>query len=119
MKNVFWALTILHIFLGLGRWFDSRFVPAVLAAQPVNPASGRGGDVAEEAQHRDNVKSTFRSDYEDYDRNKDGSLDAAELRESISGLRATDVVKFFYDLDVNDDGQVSFDEYITYASSTV
>eukprot|EP01017_Pseudomicrothorax_dubius_P016627 TRINITY_DN1884_c0_g4_i2.p2 TRINITY_DN1884_c0_g4~~TRINITY_DN1884_c0_g4_i2.p2 ORF type:complete len:115 (+),score=35.64 TRINITY_DN1884_c0_g4_i2:68-412(+) len=54
----------------------------------------------------------YREEFQSYDQNKDGLLDAMEIRASAEGINDDEVISFFELVDDNDSGSVSFDEYV-------
>merc|ERR1719382_901356 len=64
----------------------------------------RGGDKGSTDQHK--------NDFIAFDLNQDGYVDASEVRRHFDGLSQEDVSAFFIASDKNEDGLVTFDEYL-------
>lgn len=92
------ALSVLGIVLGIG-----LVVLGVISLQ---------GAAAEAPTEMDNISA--RIQFRTIDTNGDGSLDLVELSNGLSdfGLTDTEIEAIFIDLDVNNDGRVSEEEYV-------
>ena len=66
----------------------------------------------------DNIREA-RTQFRSIDTNGDGSLDLGELSNGLSEFGLTDagIEAIFFDLDVNNDGRVSEEEYVAWAVS--
>eukprot|EP00355_Strombidium_rassoulzadegani_P009845 CAMPEP_0168625112 /NCGR_PEP_ID=MMETSP0449_2-20121227/9817_1 /TAXON_ID=1082188 /ORGANISM="Strombidium rassoulzadegani, Strain ras09" /LENGTH=79 /DNA_ID=CAMNT_0008666803 /DNA_START=18 /DNA_END=257 /DNA_ORIENTATION=+ len=58
------------------------------------------------------TEEEHRRDFESFDTNKDGFVDAQEVRERNPKVSQEDVSAFFIESDKNEDGKVSLDEYL-------
>mmetsp|Transcript_62887 Transcript_62887/g.149920 ORF Transcript_62887/g.149920 Transcript_62887/m.149920 type:complete len:103 (-) Transcript_62887:59-367(-) len=60
--------------------------------------------------------SEYRQDFLDFDTNKDGQIDAQEVRTQFKGdLDPKELHQFFIDVDKDSTGTVTMQEYINYA----
>ena len=62
-----------------------------------------------------NNKATYnqhREDFDAFDENKDGFVDAYEVRQKVGEIDQNAVSVFFIESDKDEDGKVSFDEYM-------
>ena len=58
-----------------------------------------------------NKNQELKNDFIMFDKNSDGFIDAGEMR-SITKLSAPDMTAFFIAADYNEDGLISFNEYL-------
>ena len=63
-----------------------------------------GNNKATEKQHK--------KDFEAFDENNDGFVDAYEVRQKVGKIDQNAVSVFFIESDKNEDGKVSFEEYM-------
>eukprot|EP00933_Yihiella_yeosuensis_P069012 TRINITY_DN75113_c0_g1_i2.p1 TRINITY_DN75113_c0_g1~~TRINITY_DN75113_c0_g1_i2.p1 ORF type:complete len:107 (-),score=31.75 TRINITY_DN75113_c0_g1_i2:80-400(-) len=60
----------------------------------------------------------FKQDFLDFDSNKDGEIDAQEVRAQFKGdLEVKELHQFFIDVDKDKSGTLTLEEYVTYATS--
>eukprot|EP00386_Alphamonas_edax_P010650 GDKI01034212.1.p1 GENE.GDKI01034212.1~~GDKI01034212.1.p1 ORF type:complete len:117 (+),score=35.35 GDKI01034212.1:2-352(+) len=78
------------------------------AAAPATNSVGR--------QLSDEEIEDYRKDFVDFDLNGDGKIDAQEVRMNFkSELQPKELYKFFMDVDQDDSGTITMEEYIDYA----
>uniref|UniRef100_A0A0G4G8P1 EF-hand domain-containing protein n=1 Tax=Chromera velia CCMP2878 TaxID=1169474 RepID=A0A0G4G8P1_9ALVE len=58
----------------------------------------------------------YRKDFVDFDVNTDGHVDAQEIRAALApNLSPKDLYQFFFDVDKDESGTVTMEEYVNYA----
>ena len=89
----------------------------LLLAACVGIASAHAGHVVD-GQHNPDYKHTkeeeeeHRKDFNSFDVNNDGNIDAFEVRAGIPDIEQQELTTFFLVADKNEDGLVNFDEYL-------
>lgn len=63
-------------------------------------------------QHNGDEEEEHRKDFLNFDLNQDGYVDAYEIREVIPEMRSTELTTFFIIADKDENGIISFDEYL-------
>ena len=58
------------------------------------------------------TEKQHRADFDYFDQNKDGFVDAQEMREVNPKLTQNDISEFFLESDKNEDGKITVDEYL-------
>lgn len=61
----------------------------------------------------------FRDEFLEFDMNKDGLLDAQEVRKLHSDVESPEIVHFFANVDLDGTGTVTIDEYLAYLMTVV
>eukprot|EP00922_Rhytidocystis_sp_ex-Travisia-forbesii_P027991 GHVS01041082.1.p2 GENE.GHVS01041082.1~~GHVS01041082.1.p2 ORF type:complete len:180 (-),score=43.14 GHVS01041082.1:73-612(-) len=74
-------------------------------------ASTVGRNVSKEEEN------VFLSEFREYDLNSDDLLDAHELRAMHSDVEPAEIIQFFHNVDLDDTGTITFNEYLDYITT--
>jgi Ca2+-binding EF-hand superfamily protein len=75
-------------------------------------------DAQKEALKEGRSKENIEADFKEYDMDKNGVLDAADIRARFQkSLEPAMLFQFFVDADSNEDGVITLDEYFTFTTS--